>query len=101
MNTILNKIDNDLTDDALKDVEKINIVTLKEALQKIKPNKSDPYFDFSSDFLKNGPELLMKHLELMVKTFLIHGHVSAILLFATLVPIIKDKLGDLCSSKNY
>jgi hypothetical protein len=37
----------------------------------------------------------------MIKSFLIHGHVSSMLLLATLVPIIKDKLGDLCSSSNY
>ena len=79
----------------------MNVITIKEALDKIKPNKSDPTWDFSSDFLKNGPELLFKHLELMIKAFLFHGHVSGSLLLATLVPIVKDKLGDLCSSKNY
>ena len=30
-----------------------------------------------------------------------HGHVTSSLLVATLVPIVKDKLADLCSSKNY
>ena len=76
----------------------INLCSIKEALDKIKPNKTDPEWDFSSDFLKNGPELLLKHLEIMMKAFLIHGHVSDTLLLATMVPIIKDKLGDLCSS---
>ena len=37
----------------------------------------------------------------MIKSFLVHGHVSEVLLLATLVPIVKDKLGDLCSSTNY
>ena len=32
---------------------------------------------------------------------MIHGHVTETLLVATLVPIVKDKLADLCSSKNY
>ena len=36
-----------------------------------------------------------------MRMFLIHAHVSSYLLLATLVPIIKDKLGDSCSSKNY
>ena len=57
--------------------------------------------NFSSDFLKNGPDILIYHLEVMIKSFLIHGHVPEILLLATLVPIVKDKLGDLCSSANY
>ena len=33
--------------------------------------------------------------------FLVHGHVTLILLLATLVPIIKDKLGSINVSKNY
>ena len=37
----------------------------------------------------------------MIRAFVIHGHVSNSLLLATLVPIVKDKLGDLCSSENY
>ena len=70
-------------------------------MDKIKPNKSDPIFDFYSDFLENGPEILIFHLEIMVKAFLVHGHVSKLLLLASLVPIVKYKLGDLCSSENY
>ena len=41
------------------------------------------------------------HLSLKIKQFLIHGHVSAVLLLATLLPLIKDKLWDHCSSANY
>ena len=77
------------------------MASIKDALGKIKSNKSDPICNFSSDFLKNGPDILIYHLEVMIKTFLIHGHISEILLLATLVPIVKDKLGDLCDSKNY
>ena len=83
------------------EIDKINFRTIKEALGKIKSNKSDPVWDFSSDFLKEGPDILIYHLEVMIRSFLVHGHVSEILLLATLVPIVKDKLGDLCSSSNY
>ena len=37
----------------------------------------------------------------MIKCFLIHGHVCQDLLLATLVPLIKNKLGDGKSSDNY
>ena len=40
-------------------------------------------------------------MEIMIRAFVVHGHVSNSLLLATLVPIVKDKLGDLCSSQNY
>ena len=83
------------------EVERINSTTIKVALEKIKSNKSDSTYDFSSDFLKNGPDILHDHLANMLKAFAIHGHVTEHLLFATLFPLVNDKLGDLCSSKNY
>ena len=30
-----------------------------------------------------------------------HGHINSVLLISTLVPIIKEKLGNICSSENY
>ena len=70
-------------------------------MDKIKPSKSDSTWNLTTDFFKNGPEILFKHLEIMIRSFLVHGHVSQVFLLATLVPIVKDKLGDLCSSTNY
>ena len=43
----------------------------------------------------------MQVLSVLLQGFLVHGHVTLILLLATLVPIIKDKLGSITSSKNY
>ena len=37
----------------------------------------------------------------MIQSFLVHGHITNILLLATLVPIIKDKLSSANVSKNY
>ena len=64
-------------------------------------NKSDPTYSYSSDCIKNGPDSLFQHLSAALQAFLIHGHVTTFLLIATLVPIIKDKLGSISSSKNY
>ena len=79
----------------------MSLPLLKEAVKKVKPNKSDPVYDFTSDCLKNAPNDLFIHLSNILRSFLIHAHVSFILLLSTLVPIVKDKLGNLCSSKNY
>ena len=70
-------------------------------MDKIEPNKTDPLFDFSSDCLKNAPGILYDQLADLLKSFLVHSHVPNSLLTATLVPIVKDKLGDLGTSKNY
>ena len=37
----------------------------------------------------------------ILQAILTHSHVSLFLLLAVLVPIVKDKLGDVSSSKNY
>ena len=85
----------------LIDVSKVTPAVVKEATTHIKDDKTDPIFSFSSDCIKNGPDLLFEKLSLVLKSFLIHGHVTVFLLLATLVPIIKDKLGSISSSKNY
>ena len=85
----------------LKDVDKVTPELVKEAVRHLKGNKSDPVYAFSSDCLKNAPDILYRHLSVAIQSLLIHGHVPVFLLLATLVPIIKDKLGSISSSKNY
>ena len=70
------KINRNINVDSMKEIDKINSVVIKEALDRIKPNKSDPIFDFTSDFLKNGPDILHEQLALVLKSFFIHGHVT-------------------------
>ena len=83
------------------EVCKINGYVIQEALGKIKSKKSDPLYDFSSDCLKEAPEILYEYLANLLKSFMIHSHITGNLLSATLVPIVKDKLGDVSSTKNY
>ena len=86
---------------SLEDVKKVTPEIIKEATANLRNSKSDPVFDFDSDCLKNAPDVLYSHIATLMRMFLIHSHVSCYLLLATLVPLIKDKLGDLSSSKNY
>ena len=78
--------------DSLKHVAKVTPEVVKEAAHKLKSGKSDPVFSFSSDCFKNGTDSLYDKLSLILQSFLIHGHVTNILLLATLVPIIKEVL---------
>ena len=86
---------------SLVEVLKVTPDVVKEAAQKLKSGKSDPVFSFSSDCFKNAPDILYAKLANLLQGFLIHGHVTIVLLLATLVPIIKDKLGSINVSKNY
>ena len=94
-------LDSKIDSESNKEVVKVTPALIHEAAKHIKPGKSDPVYDFSSDCLKSAPVELFSHLSSIIKSFLIHGHVSMVLLLSTLVPIIKDKFGNVCSSKNY
>ena len=85
----------------MADVNRIDETIVREAIGKLKAGKSDALFDFSSDCLINAPPELITHLTHMLKLFTTHGFVPHFLLLCTLVPIVKDTLGDTCSSSNY
>ena len=98
---LLNQVHENISESDLEDVKKVSTSKVKEAARHLNNNKTDPVYDFSSDCLKNAPNILYDHLSRILQAFLIHSHVSLHLLLAILVPIIKDKLGNICSSKNY
>ena len=58
-------------------------------------------YSYSSDCFKHAPDVLYDKLATVIRSFLIHGHVTLFLLIATLLPILKDKLGSISTSKNY
>ena len=86
---------------SLDDIRKVTPERVKEASEKLKNNKSDPTYSFTSDCFKYGPDILFNTLSIGLKGCLVHGHISLFLLLATLLPMIKDKLGSIISSSNY
>ena len=86
---------------SLHDVDLITADVIADVVKDIKSNKSDPEFCFNSDCIKRAPATLYVHISKFIKSFLIHGHVSNILLVATIIPLIKNKLDDIESSDNY
>ena len=101
MNNLSNLINDKVNQIQLHEVDKVTTVVVKEATSKLSDGKSDPVFLYSSDCFKNGTDKLFELLSIAFRGFLIHGHFSVFLLLATLIPIIKDKLGPINSSKNY
>ena len=86
---------------SLVDVDLVTPKLIEDIVHKIKSNKKDPVFTFNSDCLKHAPSSFYHHLARIIRIFLIHGHVSSTLLTATIMPLIKDKLGDAECSDNY
>ena len=63
------------------DVKKVTPDLVKEATKQLRDGKSDPVHLFSSDCLKNAPDLLFQHLSVVIQSFLFHGHVTIYLLW--------------------
>ena len=62
----------------------------------MKAKKNDSIY-----FFLNGPPELVPHLTQLVKLYLSHGFVPYTVLLCTLLPLVKDNLGDITSSDNY
>ena len=67
----------------------------------MKAKKSDSVFNISSDFYLNGQPELTSHLTRLLRLFFSHGHIPETILICTLLPLVKDKLGDITASSNY
>ena len=87
--------------DCIADVSRITVEVVKKALKTMKAGKSDSIFDFQSDCLISGPEVLAVHLTNLLKVFVSHGSVPYFILICTLLPLVKDNLADITSSDNY
>ena len=101
MLNLFQKVNNEINCSHIHDVLKVTPSLVKQACSNLKDGKSDPVHLFSSDCMKNGPDKLFEHLSTVIRSFLIHGHVTSYLLLATLVPIIKNKLASISTSRNY
>ena len=59
------------------DVGKITPILVKDAINHLKNNRTDPVNDFTSDFLKHAPFALCEKVSMLFKQYLIHVHVSS------------------------
>ena len=101
MAKLSSEVDIKISSVSLSDAMKVTPEIVQAAAGKLKPGKSDPVYTFSSDCIKVDSQCLAELLSIIIRCYLIHGHVTRYLLLATLVPIIKDKLGSINASKNY
>ncbi len=98
---ILDEVEECIDDESLNEIDQVTPEIIADVIKEIKANKNDPVFTFNSNCIKHAPASLNHHLANMIKCYLTHGHVSNFLLLATIIPLIKDKLGDAESSDNY
>ena len=98
---ITTEVESHINSNSLSDVDKITESLIVDVIREIKPNKKDPVFTFNSNCMKHAPSFLHTHLANMMRSFLVHGYVCDTLRGAMIIPLIKDKLGDVEASDNY
>ena len=101
LRSVTEKVESAVNSSQLESVLRITPEVVKKAAEKLKAGKSDPVYKFSSDCFKNADMDLFIHLSAILRCCTVHSHVSQVLLLSTLVPLVKDKLGDISTSKNY
>ena len=98
LTTVLRHLNTKIDSKSMIEVEKITPALIKEAINKLKDDKTDPLYHFNSDCMKNAPPILSEHLAKLFRMYMTHGHLSSVILVSTIIPLIKDKLGDISSS---
>ena len=84
-----------------QDVAKVTGIVVKEAVSKLKPNKTDVSGSYVSDALKNAPDLLYDHLATVFRSWLCHGTVTPSLLACSFMPLLKSSLKDPSDPASY
>ena len=101
LESLFKTVNNQVSQEDIFEISRITPEVVKDAVGHLKKNKTDPLLSSTSDCLSNSPPVVFGYLAIVFRSWLTHGHVTQLLLLSTLVPIIKDKLGSLCSSDNY
>ena len=74
---------------------------IKCAISKMQSGKSDSIEQLSSDNFKNGTHMLNVYISLLFTCMLTHGIPPSGLLLSTIIPIPKNKRGNMSDSSNY
>ena len=101
LNTQMNDLNSKIDADNFREVERITPGVVYQAIQTLKSCKNDNSYCFKSDAMIIGKDVLTNYLTVLFQACIIHGYMPNSILTATLKPIVKDKLGDKCSSSNY
>ena len=99
--SVRNKVLEKVNEASLGQYHRITEAVVAKAINLLKPRKNDSIHNISSEFYIHGPSELVQHVTNILKLFFSHGFIPKTVLACTLIPLIKDNLGDSTSSSNY
>jgi len=79
----------------------ISVDDVLHAISSMKPNKYDGINELSSDYVLHAGRDLAVHISFVFSAMIIHGSVPDIFLTSTILPIPKNKNGNVTDSANY
>ena len=83
------------------EVNKITGEAIKTAVTMMKKGKCDVSGSYTTDAIKNAPDILYEHLASVYRSWLVHGTVSRPLLACAFLPLLKSSLKDPADTKSY
>ena len=101
MKKLMTKLEDIIGLASKEEVTKVTGGIVKEAVAKLKPNKTDVSGSYVSDALKNAPDLFYDQLASIFRSWLYHGTVTPSLLACSFMPLLKSSLKDPSDPSSY
>ena len=76
-------------------------LVVRQAVEKMKPNKTDVSGSYVSDALKNSPDILFDQLANVFRSWVVHSTVTPSLLACSFLPLLKSSLKDPSDLSSY
>lgn len=101
INDIFADVNRNITPSDISDLDQIDDILIKNAILKLSSGKSDELYDWGTDALKCGVNVITPYLTCLFKASLVHGHISELFTCCALLPIVKDARKSKFTSDNY
>ena len=101
MNTIKQRVEASVCEQSWDKVSKVTSEVVKLAAVTMKKSKGDVTGSYTSDAIRNAPDLLFDRLASVFRSWLCHGTVTRSLLACAFMPLLKNSMKDPAETKNY
>ena len=101
MVNVKERVEDNIGEDSINEVQKITCATVKMAAVSMKKSKGDVTGSFSSDAIRNAPDILFENLAAVFRSWMYHGTVTKSLLVCAFMPLLKNSLKDPGETKSY
>ena len=101
MEALKEKVKKLVGDSSVEEVLKVTGAVVKQAALGLKPGKGDVTEGYTSDAIKNAPDILFEHIAAIYRSFLFHGTMTPSLLACSFLPLLKSSLKDPADTGSY